>query len=485
MSTANIMIIEDETIIAKDIENILVNNGYNISGIFSRAEDAIESLKTSFPDLILMDVVLKGDLDGIEAADLIKRKVHIPIIFITAYADDITISRIKKTDPYGYFLKPFEEKELQTWIETTLHKFRSEKHNKINEKLIYSILNNIHDGVIAFENSGKIIYMNNAAENITGWENSDAMGNKLSSILNDDSFNAKVENLFRKGPTGKHPSGKFTLLNKNKKHSEIEFSLTYFNEITSAVIFKITSGLNRIDELEKKLDDSYKEAENFAYFASHDLQEPLRMVASYVQLLKKRYSNKLDKEAEEFIDFSVSGANRMKNLIDDLLLYSRINLKHFNPKEVDCSKLVSEISDKITGSWKQSNPIIKHENLPVVTADSDQLYQLFYHLITNSVKFNISKQPLVEIKCEHHDSDWMFTISDNGIGIEKQYYEKIFEAFQRLHNHKDYPGTGIGLAVCKKIVEMHDGNIRVDSKPEKGTTFRFTIGTKLTFKGNG
>ena len=479
MSSANIMIIEDETIIAKDIENILLNHGYNISGIYSRAEDAIESLKTITPDLILMDVVLKGDLDGIEAAAVINKKINVPIIFITAYADEITISRIKKTDPYGYFLKPFEEKELQTWIETTLHKFRSEKQSKLNEEPVNTILNSINEGVIVFDNSSAVSFMNSAAENITGWTNNDAAGNKLALIFNNDTLEEKIENLFSQRPSGKQPSGKFTLLNKNKSASEIEYSLIYFNEMSSAVIFEKSQNKSGTEELEKKLDDSYKEAENFAYFASHDLQEPLRMVASYVQLLKKRYSDKLDKEADEFIDFAVSGANRMKNLIDDLLLYSRINMKHFEPREVDCTKLVSEISEKLSGIWKQSNPVIKYENLPVIKADPDQLYQLFYHLITNSIKFNISKQPLVEIKCSQKDFNRMFTVSDNGIGIEKQYYEKIFEAFQRLHNHKNFPGTGIGLAVCKKIVEMHGGDIWVDSKPEIGTVFYFTISSEL------
>lgn len=477
MSSANIMIIEDETIIAKDIENILVNNGYNISGIYSRAEDAIESLNTSVPDLILMDVVLKGNLDGIEAAGVINKKVRVPIIFITAYADDITISRIKKTDPYGYFLKPFEEKELQTWIETTLHKFKAEKLRDQTES-ISPILEVLKEGIIVFDSSSSIIIMNETAEKISGKKRTDAAGKNLDYIFDRNSLGDKIEKLFRDGSPGKRASEKFTLYGKDNAETNVDCSLTYISNNSAAIIIEENVNYDIINELKKKLDDSYKEVEKFAYFASHDLQEPLRMVASYVQLLKKRYSDKIDKEADEFIDFAVSGTNRMKNLIDDLLLYSRINMKHFEPEEINCKELADEIVAKVSGVWKNSNPVIKYEKLPVISADSFQIYQLFYHLITNSIKFNISKQPRVEISAKKHDGDWIFTVSDNGIGIEKQYYEKIFEAFQRLHNHKDFPGTGIGLAVCKKIVEMHGGKIWVESKLEKGSVFHFTIKAK-------
>ena len=474
MLPASIMIIEDETIIAKDIENILLNHGYKISGIFSRAEDAIESLNASVPDLILMDVVLKGDMDGIEAADLINKKVHVPIIFITAYADDITISRIKKTDPYGYFLKPFEEKELQTWIETTLHKFETEKHNNQNGNLISPILEVLDTGIIVFDSGSCVVSMNNAAEKITQLTRTDVLGKKLKFIFDADTLGDNIEKLFSAVPLAEHAVKKLRISAGNKAGTELFCNIVYISRDAAGIIFNEEDN-NKIAELKKKLDDSYKEVEKFAYFASHDLQEPLRMVASYVQLLKKRYNNKIDKEANEFIDFAVSGTHRMKGLIDDLLLYSRINAKHFNPEEIDCTKIVEEITEQVSVKWKKSNPVIKHEKLPVIYADTYQIYQLFHHLITNSIKFNVSTRPQVDISCKKKNGSWKFTIRDNGIGIEKQYHEKIFEAFQRLHNHKDFPGTGIGLAVCKKIVEMHGGEIGVESKPEKGTTFYFTL----------
>lgn len=482
MHDAKIMIIEDEAIIAKDIENILLNYGYEITGIYSRAEDAIESLKSSKPDLILMDVVLKGDIDGIEAARIIKKTMRIPIIFITAYADDTTISRIKKTEPYGYFLKPFEEKELQTWIETTLQKFDSEEIHKKKERLAFSILESMDNSIIAADRHGKVTYINSSAEKLTGWKNDEAIGEQLGKIINIADLDSKFDYLQSLNVTGESSHDNIKINNKNNEAKEITYSLIPLreNENIKGYMLSIreSTQLEKTEELGKKLEDSYKEIEKFAYIASHDLQEPLRMVASYVQLLKKRYVSKLDAEAEEFIDFAVSGANRMKLLIDDLLLYSRINTKRMSPSEINCSKIVNDISNKIKQEWLELKPEIKYSGLPVLYGDAFQMQQLFYHLLTNAVKFNTNTQQIVEISCRQQDGYWLFSVTDNGIGIDKQYYEKIFEAFQKLHNSKDYPGTGIGLAVCKKIVDLHGGKIWVESEKGKGAVFYFTIKNK-------
>lgn len=479
MHDAKIMIIEDEAIIAKDIENILLNYGYNITGIYSKAEDAIESLNSTKPDLILMDVVLKGEIDGIEAANIIKKDMRIPIIFITAYADDTTISRIKNTEPYGYFLKPFEEKELQTWIETTLQKFDTEELNKKKEKLAFSILENLDRSIIAADQHGRIIYLNSQAEKLTGRKINEAIGEHIGKIIHIADLDSKLDYLQSLNLTNEPSHDNIKITKKNNESSEITYTLIPLreNENIKGYMLSIKESvqLERAEELAKKLEDSYKEIEKFAYIASHDLQEPLRMVASYVQLLKKRYASKLGPEAEEFIDFAVSGANRMKLLIDDLLLYSRINSKRMSPSQVDCSKLVSDISCKIKLEWPGLNPKINCSGLPVLCGDPFQMQQLFYQLLTNAVKFNSNTKKVVEISCIQTNGDWLFSVTDNGIGIDRQYFEKIFEAFQKLHNSKDYPGTGIGLAVCKKIVELHGGKIWVDSEKGKGTVIYFTI----------
>jgi light-regulated signal transduction histidine kinase (bacteriophytochrome) len=199
------------------------------------------------------------------------------------------------------------------------------------------------------------------------------------------------------------------------------------------------------------------------------------MVTSYVQLLKKRYEGKLDEQADEFINFAVDGVNRMRKLIEDLLLYSRVSSKKLKLEEIDCNEIISSIVAEINKRYKLKNHAVTFSKLPIIKADKFQVRQLFYHLIENSVKFNNQKEPLVEISSQNQNNSIMFTIADNGIGIEKQYIERIFEAFQKLHHHKEYPGSGIGLTLCKKIIELHGGKIFVESEPRKGSIFRFDL----------
>jgi light-regulated signal transduction histidine kinase (bacteriophytochrome) len=224
------------------------------------------------------------------------------------------------------------------------------------------------------------------------------------------------------------------------------------------------------------------ELERFAYVASHDLQEPLRMVSSYSQLLAKRYKGKLDADADEFIKFAVTGAERMRQLIKDLLTYSRVANPQGRQQDVDSEEALDRALMNLKTAIDETGGVVTHGPLPTVFADPVQLGQLFQNLIGNALKFNASKPPQAHVSAllisgepQGIDPYWQFAVTDNGIGIEAQYSERIFGAFQRLHTMAEYPGTGIGLAICKKIVEAHGGRIWLESTPGKGTTFYFTI----------
>lgn len=224
-----------------------------------------------------------------------------------------------------------------------------------------------------------------------------------------------------------------------------------------------------------ELERSNKELEQFAYVASHDLQEPLRMVSSYTQLLEQRYRDKLDDDAREFINYAVDGARRMQRLINDLLEFSRVSTRGRRLEPVDANEVLGTVRANLSAAIEDAGALVTNEELPTVMADPTQLGQLLQNLIANAIKFRGAESPRVHIAAGEQAGEWMFAVRDNGIGIDPEYFDRIFVIFQRLHATADYPGTGIGLAVCKRIAERHGGRIWVESEPGNGATFSFSI----------
>jgi PAS domain S-box-containing protein len=265
----------------------------------------------------------------------------------------------------------------------------------------------------------------------------------------------------------------------------VDFTLKPVFDEGEKVIMLIPEGRDITDrrqaelELQNQKQDlarSNAELQQFAYVASHDLQEPLRMITSYLELLERRYKGQLDERADKFIAYAVDGATRMQTLINDLLSYSRVGTGEQNRKAVDCEKIVQNVLSNLHLSIVQSHAAITHDSLPKVNGDPSQLTQLFQNLISNAIKFHREEEaPQIHIGVDGTNGKWLFSVQDNGIGMEAQYLERIFIIFQRLHSKTEYPGTGIGLAVCKKIVERHGGNLRVESQPDHGSTFYFTL----------
>jgi len=219
------------------------------------------------------------------------------------------------------------------------------------------------------------------------------------------------------------------------------------------------------------------ELEQFAYVASHDLQEPLRMVSSYTQLLARRYQGRLDADADEFIAFAVDGANRMQSLINDLLAYSRVGTRSRKLEPADLAAAFAQALANLKAAIDESGAVVTHDSLPTLRADKTQMAQLFQNLIGNAIKFHGAEPPRIHVTAAQEGDEWTFSVHDNGIGIDPQHGERVFTLFHRLHGRNEYPGTGIGLAICKKTVERHGGRIWLESELGKGSAFYFTIAT--------
>jgi signal transduction histidine kinase len=259
---------------------------------------------------------------------------------------------------------------------------------------------------------------------------------------------------------------------ETRERKQAEALLKQLNEELEARVQERTAQLK---EVNANLLYSNCELEQFAYVASHDLQEPLRAVNSYAQLLARKYQGNLDAKADKYLGYIMEGATRMQQLINDLLEFSRVGTRGKELKPTACEVVLDRVLQNLQVAIAQSQARVTHDPLPTVMGDEIQLIQLFQNLISNAIKFRREEPPTVHISAAPGENEWVFSIRDNGIGMEPEYFERIFVIFQRLHSRVEYPGTGIGLAVCKKILERHGGHIWVESQLQVGTTFHFTL----------
>jgi light-regulated signal transduction histidine kinase (bacteriophytochrome) len=362
-----VLIVEDESIVASDLQQTLRDLGYDAFAVAASAEEALACAAERRPDVVLMDVRIKGPLDGIETARLLQERFDVAVVYLTAHADETTIENASQTEPQGYLLKPVKAAELRSAIGLALH-----NHAMATER----------------------------------------------------------------------------------RRSE-------------AALRKVTADLER----------SNRDLEQFAYVATHDLQEPLRMISSYVQLLAQRYKGRLDPDADDFIAFAVDGANRMQCLINDLLAYSRVGSRAKPLVPTDSHAALGQAIVNLAVSIREGGALVTNDELPIVLGDAGQLVQVFQNLIANAIKFHLpGRAPAVHVSARREkDGMWALRVRDNGIGIAPEFQSRLFTIFQRLHTRDEYPGTGIGLATCKRIVERHGGRVALESEPGHGSTFLFTL----------
>jgi PAS domain S-box-containing protein len=366
-----------------------------------------------------------------------------------------------------------------TQLGRVVERAQSERHLSQYAQL----LDLAHDTIIVRDLERRIVSWNRGAEQTYGWTRAEALGRDIHTLLQTqfpESLEALMSTLFQKGQWEGEllhtcKNGEILVMESRKVlQRDADGWPTGILEINRDVTARRRAE-QALEERAQELARSNADLEQFANVASHDLQEPLRMVASYTQLLAKRYGGQLDERADRWIGYAVDGANRMQTLINDLLRYSRVGTRGGELTVVSTEAALAAALANLRLTIREAEAEIVQEPLPQVLGDETQLIQLFQNLIGNAVKFRGKEAPRVEISARRDGDEWTFSVRDNGIGVEQEFAERIFVIFQRLHERDRYAGTGIGLAISKRIVERHGGRIWLESAPGKGATFRFTL----------
>ncbi|KPL68295.1 hypothetical protein SZ64_09270 [Erythrobacter sp. SG61-1L] len=343
------------------------------------------------------------------------------------------------------------------------------------------------EAILVTDRKGNITRVNERAKEIFGYEPAELLGQPVELLIPERFHEGHPEKrkAYAARPEIRPMGAGRDLYARRKDGSEVpvEVALAPLGAkggnsrivVSVADITRRKAGQDMLRETNEKLARSNQELMQFAYVASHDLQEPLRMVDSYMGLIERRYKGKLDADADEFIGFAVDGARRMKRLINDLLTYSRVSNRPLKVKSIDLRAELEGVLALFQPQIEETGATVEIGPLPRIEGDPGQIERLFTNLIGNALKFRSDRRPHIRIEAQQHGKLWEFIIADNGIGIDPEFNEKVFEIFSRLHSREQYEGTGIGLAACKRIVELHGGLIWVEAGPDGGSVFRFTL----------
>lgn len=409
--------------------------------------------------------------------NMIKYMKQVPVI-------DVTIKRLNgsyldvsiASTPVLYHSMPH--------VITILRDITGRKKNEEIKSQLASIVLNSGDAIYAMSIQGQILSWNPAAEKLYGFNEKDAVGRNISIVVPD--FKLKeLEHLIGKVSKGERiESFETKRMRRDKSILDVSLTLSPIREESglvtrvSAISRDITFKKQVEEELRRYAEElalSNEELYVFSYAASHDLQEPLRSIQNFLETLNKKYKKRLGPEMEEQINAADDGVTRMYRLITDFLMYSRVGTERAPKEEIDCNLALKDALANLDAAVKESNAVIKQYTLPKVFGNFVQLTQVFQNLIANAIKYQGENKPNIEVSAEKKDCMWLFAVKDNGIGIEQWFSERIFIVFQKLHDHRKYPGSGIGLALCKRVVEKHGGKIWFESEVGKGTTFLFTL----------
>jgi PAS domain S-box-containing protein len=526
-----ILIVEDETIVAFNIQSRLEGLGYTVVAIVTSGEAALEQVAMASPDLVLMDIKLRGKVDGITAAEQIRQQFQLPVVYLTAYTDEETLSRAKVTEPYGYILKPFEARDLNTTIEMALYKHQTEQQLRQREQWLSTTLKSIGDAVITTDSQGLITFMNPVAEALTRWKQEEVLGQEFSEIFIaiHEKTRLAIENpvklVLNQGITIGLENHTL-LITKDGTEVPIDDSaapikndngnilgaVLVFHDVTeqkqlkafleqtnrdletqiTEIIFKLREKNEQLqaeinqrkrleDELRLALEKERELSElksRIVATVSHEYRTPLTTILTSAELLERYDSRFPPEKKRSHFQRIQSSVQYLVKLVEDMLLVNQVetgNLE-FNPAPLNLESLIHELLDEFQLS-DTSQPAVNLGiigNLENIVLDKKLVKLILNNLLSNAIKFS-PKTAEIQLEITRKSQQVVFRLSDGGMGILVDEQAQIFKPFFRGSNIGVIPGVGLGLVIVKECVELHQGEIRVESEVDKGTTFTITL----------
>ncbi|BCL37466.1 ATP-binding protein [Nostoc sp. MS1] len=493
MEQVKILVVEDEVIVARTIASQLNQLGYTVVGTASSGRVAIAKALETKPDLVFMDIILKGEMDGITTASYIREHLDIPVIFLTAYGDDNTLQRAKLTQPFGYIVKPFTSKDLRIAVEIALLKHRLERDIRENRDRLATLLNSISDAVIATDETGNVTFMNPAAEVLTGWPQVDAMGRDISQIFHlvDEVTETTIENPVTKVLREQkvvYLQEYTSLITKDGKRVPIGDSASPImavpNQINGVVIVFWDLSERRQTELLEQALQKERELNNlkslFISTVSHEFRNPLSVIQTAIELIELHGENLTEVKRNTYIRRIKGAVQSMKLLMEDVLFIGKAEAGRLEsqPTLLNLKEFCQELIEDFTTVEISGHEIIFNCYGDTTDAYMDErlLHYILVNLLSNAIKYSPHKETIrVELSCDQTQGIAIFQIQDEGIGIPEADQAHLFESFYRASNSQSIQGTGLGLVIVKRCVEAHNGQISFTSQEGVGTKFTVTL----------
>jgi two-component system cell cycle sensor histidine kinase/response regulator CckA len=503
MTAASILIVEDEGLVAEEIALRVRQMGHRVAAIVDNAADAFAFVATVHPDMALLDINISGEIDGIEVARRFRREFDVPVVFLTAHADPTTLKDATETEPFGYVVKPFDQRMLAATLETALRRRRAEQKLAKMEHWLAATMTSIGDGVIATDREYHVSFINPVAERLCGWPNGSALGRPVSEVYRIQGARcSRLEDMIDEAIRDRLAINldQCELQSADGTALPIDDTLAPIRDEAGRVggiviVFRDARERKRHEQellrLNSELDEQVRrrtaqlqaannELASFSYSIAHDLRAPLRAVNAFASLLVQEHGKSLDTEGQRLLDIVIRSASQMARMIDDYLKLSGLSRVALTRNSVDMTALAREAWTQVTQAQATGNlarlPKLELGELPPAQADESLIRQVWVNLLANAVKFTRSvEHPTVRVSGSLDAQAVRYTIEDNGVGFDPAHASKLFRVFERLHTQQEFEGNGVGLCIVQRILHRHEGDITLEGRLGSGVRVNFWL----------